>query len=108
MSMEFKGSKLLIVLTTESDLQNAKNLAKGILKRKLAVCIGLNKINSMYWWKNELQETSEVQLKIKTRIDYIDDLYFLIKQLHSYELPEFICIKLDSSEEYNKWLVDSI
>ena len=54
MSSPFIDSDLLIVKTSESDFENANNLAKKILNMKLAACISFSKINSIYWWDKDI------------------------------------------------------
>ena len=104
MSLELLGSQPLIVITTEGNHEKARNLAKSLLEMKLAACIGLNKINSIYWWQNKLIENSEVQLNIKTKYNLLDKLFDTVKELHSYEVPEFIYFNPSSSNEYYRWI----
>jgi len=104
MSSGFIDSDLLIIKTSESSFKNAKKLANEILNMRLAACISFCKIDSIYWWEEELEENSEVQLTIKTRLDLLNDIYIAIKNLHSYKLPEFIFFRASTSKEYNCWM----
>ena len=104
MSTFFAGRDLLIVKTSESNYENAKNLAKNILNMKLAACISFCNINSMYWWEGKLEEYSEIELTIKTKLDLLDELFVTIKKNHSYKVPEFICLNTFASKEYVNWI----
>ena len=104
MSSETIGSDLLIVSTTERDFKNANNLAKNLMDMKLAACVSFAKVDSIYYWEGKLEENSEVQLIIKTRLDFLDKLYKAIKEFHSYKVPEFIFFRASASNEYNQWI----
>ncbi len=94
---------LVLVITTESNYDNAKKLAKNLLSKKLAACISMVQINSLYCWNNEILEELEVQLNIKVRADLVGKLYYSLKEIHSYELPQFVYLNASSSEEYLQW-----
>ncbi len=104
MTLNIKRDDFSLVFTTESNLENAKKLAKDILKKKLASCVSFHKINSIYWWEDELNENLEIQIIIKTKSKYIDLLYDFFKKNHSYKLPEFIFLNASCSQEYINWV----
>ncbi len=108
MSSNDVSNDLLLVVTTEGDLKKAKKLGKAILQRKLAACINFSHVNSIYWWKNELEENAEVKLVIKTSIDMENKILDFIGSSHSYSLPELICIKGSSNKKYIEWIEDCI
>ena len=99
---------ILLVLTTESNYQNAKKLAGKILEKKLSSCINFSKISSIYWWEDKLNEESEMQIYIKVKPEDLDQLYNVIKENHSYDIPEFICMNTSASDDYFKWHIDSL
>ena len=107
MTIELLENNLVLVITTESDYNNASNLASFILEMRLAKCISLTQIDSMYWWDGELQDSKEVQLTIKTKLEFMDQLLVVLKKKHTYQLPEVICISASSSKKYNEWLFKS-
>tara|TARA_Y100001968_G_scaffold292474_1_gene297709 strand:- start:22409 stop:22753 length:345 start_codon:yes stop_codon:yes gene_type:complete len=93
-----------IVLTTESNLDNARILAHKILEKKFAACISFQEIKSIYWWKDKLATGNEIQLTIKTQIESIDKLIEFIKTIHNYENPELIFFNASSSNSYLNWI----
>ncbi len=101
-------SKLVFVVTTEASPVLAKKLAKNILKARLAACINMQPVNSLYWWEEELQETDEVQLLIKTRENLLDEVYECIVKIHSYEIPEFVFWGASSSPMFGSWIANNI
>jgi len=108
MIANLKKGELFLVITTESNYFNAKKLAKMLVAKKLAACVSYEQIESVYYWNNEIIEESEVQLNIKVRSDLVDELYDYLKEEHSYELPQFICLNTLASKEYFQWCSGSI
>ena len=60
-------SKLLILITTESSKKLAKNLAKLLLKKKLAACVSIKPIYSIYEWEGNIEESKEFEITIKSK-----------------------------------------
>jgi periplasmic divalent cation tolerance protein len=99
-----------VVLTTASSQEEARKLANALVERRLAACVNiLPKIDSIYRWKDKVEEAQEFLLLIKTTQSAITRLCEAIRELHSYELPECIAIPIEEgSTPYLKWIHDSI
>lgn len=99
-----------IVLTTASSQDEARRIANALVDRRLAACVNIvSKIDSIYRWKDKIEENQEFLLLIKTSQSEVPELRDAIKELHSYELPECISLPVDDgSEDYLKWIDDSI
>ncbi len=82
---------LIIVLTTEANTELAESLARKILEKKIAACISFKQVNSIFWWEDELEETKEVQLIMKTTEYNLKLVMLAIEEFHSYQLPEVEC-----------------
>ncbi len=101
--------KPIIVQTTTNSKDEAKKIAKILLESKLASCIQISKIDSLYIWENEMCEDEEYLLLIKTKKEKFKKIKSKIKELHSYDLPEIISIHIDDlSKEYKKYIGDNI
>ncbi|WP_428024487.1 divalent-cation tolerance protein CutA [Arcobacter sp.] len=97
--------KLCIVQTTCKDMEEAKNIAKTLLNKKLAACIQISDIESLYTWNNELCEDKEKLLSIKTKKKNFKKIQREIKENHSYDLPEIISIDIENvSKEYKNFI----
>ncbi|MGE3299140.1 MAG: divalent cation tolerance protein CutA, partial [Arcobacter sp.] len=57
--------KAIIVQTTCSSKEEAKNIAKVLIEEKLAACVQLSEIESFYNWKEEFCCDNETLLNIK-------------------------------------------
>jgi len=95
----------LLILTTCPTPQEAQSLARGLVEQKLAPCVQLKPVSSIYHWQGEIQQDEEVQLMIKTTQERYWAVEQYIKQHHSYELPEIIALPIQTgSAEYMEWL----
>ena len=92
-----------LVITTCGN-EDEKKIKEALLKEGLAACISSFDVSSAYMWKGRIEEAKERMLFIKTKKEKWDDVKQRIKQLHSYELPEIICIEFDGSIDYLKWI----
>jgi periplasmic divalent cation tolerance protein len=99
------ANEYCVVITTTETKEDAKAIAKSLLEAKLAACVQLSPIDSLYTWKGEMAEESEVLLLIKTREDLFSRVEESIKSNHKYETPEIIQVPIEAgSKEYLSWI----
>ncbi len=97
--------KLCIVQTTCVDINEAKKIAKILLDKKLAACIQISDVESLYVWNNKICNDKEKLVSIKTKKKYFKKVESKIKENHSYDLPEIISIDIENvSKEYKKFV----
>ena len=103
--MESSPTKYGVVLVTVASIEAGKAIAQSLLEAKLAACVNLFPISSMYLWQGEINHDQEYQLLIKTDLGKLNQLTKQIKNLHSYEVPEIIALPIIAgSDSYLKWL----
>jgi len=97
-----------IVLTTLGADADAAALARTLVEERLAACVNvLPPMSSLYRWKGRLEQDREQQLVIKTTPGRVAALEARLKELHPYELPEFVVLDATASAAYAAWLRDS-
>ena len=96
--------EVLILITTISNKKIAKNIAKSLVKKKLAACVSLKNIYSIYEWEGKIEEANEVEITIKSRPELKDDLINILKKLTSYDVPQIIYKKFNSEKKYINWV----
>jgi periplasmic divalent cation tolerance protein len=96
-----------IVYTTTENEEEAKRIASFLIEHKLAACINMHPIDSVYMWEGKVQHDKEVALSVKTTSNKVDKVTEHIRSLHSYELPAIISWKIEGEEKYLKWIADS-
>jgi periplasmic divalent cation tolerance protein len=99
---------LCLCLTTEADAERAEALAEALLQRGLAACVALTPVRSLYRWRGVLERSQEVQLLIKTRPSRLAELEAAVRQLHSYDTPEWIHWPAAASAAYGAWVAESV
>ncbi|MEP7304521.1 MAG: divalent-cation tolerance protein CutA [Acidobacteriota bacterium] len=99
---------IVVVLTTVADSDQAEAIASQIVRERLAACVNLlPAMLSFYRWKGQVEREPERQLVIKTTRDRVPALEARIRELHSYELPEFLVLPVDrGSAAYVSWVID--
>ena len=99
----------MIVLTTLGAQTDAAALARVLVDERLAACVNILPVmTSVYRWKGTIEEDREQQLVIKTTSDRVEALEARFRELHPYELPEFLVVAAtDGSAGYLAWLEES-
>lgn len=99
-----------LVLTTAGSRDEARRIAEALVDRKLAACVNIVPgVLSIYRWKGKREESEEWMLMIKTTAANFTKVRDAIREMHSYDLPECMCLAIeDASEEYLDWIADSL
>ncbi len=101
-------SKILLLITTESNLNLAQSIASLVIEKKLAACVSIKQISSFYNWKGKIEHSEEFEISIKSVPNKLNELIDLLKDQLSYKLPQFIYRNFDSEENYFNWVNQSI
>ena len=93
------------MLTTTSTEKQAQALAHSLVQVRLAACVHIQPLRSVYRWKDEVFDEPEWRLAIKTTAERLESIERHIKERHSYETPEIVSIEIDGgSMEYLRWI----
>ena len=97
-----------IVYVTTGSMEEARQIAKTLVEMKLAACVNLLPIVSIYQWGG-IQEDNEVAMVIKTTYEQIGNIEKTVKEMHSYTVPCIISFSIDGgSMEYLDWIYDNV
>ncbi len=98
---------IIVINCTVPSKNLAKNIAKVLMKHKLAACVSMvDNVRSIFSWDGEICEEKEVLMLIKTRRANYGKVKLVIEDMHTYSVPEIIALPIvDCSEDYLKWLV---
>jgi periplasmic divalent cation tolerance protein len=102
------ANDVVIVLTTVPDDTGVEDWARALVQERLAACVNVHgPMTSFYRWKGIVERDAERQVVIKTTRERVPALQARLRELHSYELPEFVVLTVeDGSDEYLKWVVE--
>ena len=96
------------MITTESTKTNALRLAKKLIKKKLAACVSIKQIFSIYEWDDEIIDTREFEIIIKSKPAFKDDLIDFLNKNSTYDVPQIIYKKIHADMNYYDWLNKTI
>ncbi len=82
------------------------NLTKEkLLKEKLVASLQVIISDSIWNYKGELESDNEYLVFMKTKESLVNEVYEVIKEIHSYNVPEFAVFSLTSpSKDYLDWI----
>lgn len=96
---------LSVVATTTDDRALAERIARAAIEKRLAACARIREADSVYRWEGEIRSEREFVLELKTTDAALGAVEALIKQLHSYELPEIVVHPISGgSKDYLAWV----
>ncbi len=96
--------ELLVMITTESSKENALRMAKLLIQNKLAACVSIKQIFSIYKWDDDIEETKEFEITLKSKLELKDNLIEFLNKKSTYDVPQIIYKKYHSEVKYYDWL----
>ncbi|MCL1145524.1 divalent-cation tolerance protein CutA [Shewanella marinintestina] len=102
-------NQFLLVITTCPSAEHAKNLARELVKNKLAACVQISQaITSVYEWQGELCEEQEFNLQIKCLAQHYSAIEHTLSTLHPYDVPELIAVPITQGlPAYFDWIKET-
>ena len=103
-------SGCIIIFITASDHNEANKMAEHLLDRRKIACANvIPKVNSLFWWQGKIESEEESLLVIKTKASVLSEIIDLVKEVHSYEVPEIIALPIiGGNEEYLRWIIEEV
>ena len=96
------------MITTESSKSNALRVARSLIQSKLAACVSIKQIFSIYKWDNDIEETKEFEITIKSKPEFKDNLIDFLNKISTYDVPQILYKKYYSEMKYFDWIDKSI
>jgi periplasmic divalent cation tolerance protein len=96
----------VVVLTTWPAAKDPGPAATALVEERLAACVSiLPEMESIYRWQGAVMRDRERQLVIKTTPRQVAALTARLQDLHPYDLPELIVLRVSGgSPAYLAWL----
>jgi len=97
--------ELVAVITTVAGAEQARRLAQLCVQQRLAACVQISAIESVYEWQGRLETTPEQRLLCKTTADRAAALEAALRQHHPYELPAIFTLPVSrATGDYADWV----
>ena len=88
--------KPLLVMTNVPDPAMAQRIARVLIDARAAACVNiLAQCQSVYRWQGAIETTNEVPLLIKTTTDAYPRVEQLLRECHSFAVPEIIAVPIE-------------
>ena len=96
------------IYITAKDEAEAGKISKALVEEKLAACVNMHPIKSVYRWQGQIEQDNEVAMFVKTRAALADEVIRRVKELHSYDVPCIVCYRIEKgNSDYLKWIEES-
>jgi len=97
------------VQTTCGNEQEAKTIAAAIVERRLAACVHVTPVSSVYRWQGKIETSDEWLCIIKTTNERYPAVRDALLQMHSYECPQIVVLSIkDGTNDYLNWISDEV
>lgn len=98
-----------VVLVTVDTQKIGHGIAEVLVRDRLAACVNLFQIHSVYSWDGRIQKEDEWQLVIKTTSAKVAAIEDTLNSIHPYEVPEIIALPIQQgSQPYLNWLTQQV
>jgi periplasmic divalent cation tolerance protein len=103
------NAEYVVVLTTLPADADGEAFGRTLVDERLAACVNLlAAMESVYRWEGRVERETERQIIIKTSRDRLATLWDRVRELHPYEVPEFIVLQVaDGNDAYLRWIGES-
>ena len=95
-----------LILCNTASKEEAHTIARHLVENRLAACVNIiENAGSVYLWEDQLCEEKEFQLLIKSKTNLYPEIESAILSLHSYKVPEIICLPMEKGlTSYFSWI----
>lgn len=103
-------TEALLAFTTFADEATAARVTRVLVEERLIACANLLPgARSIYRWKQGVQDEREVVVLMKTRKQDWTALLSRLHELHPYETPELVAVRIAAgAPKYMAWLDEAL
>jgi len=87
----------------------AENLAGKLVENRLAACVQVQPVTSIYTWEGQVHTEPEFRMVIKTKSERYPEVEAFITAHHGYEVPQILCVPIETGlASYLNWMDENI
>lgn len=104
------GTDLSVVLVTAPDMETAARLGRVLVEERLAACANLVPgAVSVYRWKGAVEQSDEVLMIVKSRVEAFERIRGRVVELHPYDTPEIVALEVGAVDSrFAAWVRDAV
>lgn len=95
----------IFVYMTAPDVEEAEKIGKILVEEKLAACVNIFPIRSIYRWERKIEKVGEVVIVAKTRKSLFSRLVRRVTEIHPYKVPCIVGFDIwRGNKEFLRWI----
>jgi len=96
----------IVLFITTATAEEAQRISRVLLEQRKVACVNIvPRVNSLFWWQGKLDSAEESLLIVKTKASQLSEIVPLVKELHSYDIPELIALPIiGGNQDYLEWI----
>lgn len=95
----------VMILVSVEGHDEGERISRALVEARLAACVQIFPIESIYRWEGAIQKAKECLLIAKARGSDFAEIASAVRKLHSYDVSEIVALPvLAGSETYLTWL----
>lgn len=97
--------KLCILLLTCANNEEADQISRSLLEKRLIFCAKKSSVSSSFLWKGKIDSASEVLLIMDSRQEYFDRVEKVVRKIHSYNTFTLFSLPIaKTTQKVEKWI----
>ena len=98
------NNEFCFLYSTYPNMDTAMTAARLAVEKKLAACVNVYPMRSVYMWEGKREEQNEVAAFFKTRRSMVDEAIAELWAVHNYSVPCFVVLPIEGgSADYLSW-----
>ena len=95
-----------MLYVTAENREEATAVGRTLVQERVVACANvIDGMTSIYFWKDQVEETDEAVLLLKTRQELVDRVIARVNELHSYDVPCVLSWTVEQgSPEFLQWV----
>lgn len=96
----------IVIFITVDSPDEAHRIAEVLIRRRKTACVNIvPNVSSFFWWQDKIDTAQESLLIVKTKASLLNEIIVLVKEIHSYDVPEIIALPIaGGNQDYLSWI----
>ena len=96
----------IVLFITTPTTEEAQRISRALLEQRKVACVNIvPRVSSLFWWQGKIDSARESLLIVKTTASQLNELVTLVKEIHSYDVPEIVAMPIvGGNQEYLEWI----
>ncbi len=96
---------MIFIFSAFPNKEEAKKIGERLVEKKLAACVNIFPVESVFFWRRKITKEKEFAAIIKTKRENFKKIEKFILKNHSYDIPCILEIPIGRiTKKYLNWL----